>query len=97
VARLRRSEMVARGLLRLEPAQAHAAACHTRALSGGRRVRRRGQHTQPADSLWNTCTSGEGFITRFTGPGTVFIQTRTIEGVQEQLQPYFETIGHSGA
>jgi uncharacterized protein (TIGR00266 family) len=50
----------------------------------------------PSDTLWNTCTSGEGFITRFTGPGTVYIQTRTIAGVQKQLQPYFEVIGRSG-
>ena len=28
--------------------------------------------------------------------GTVYIQTRTIAGVQKQLQPYFEVIGRSG-
>ena len=46
----------------------------------------------PTD-LCNSVLSGEGVITRFTGPGTVYIQTRTLANLASALLPHFETIG----
>ncbi|GBG67802.1 hypothetical protein CBR_g926 [Chara braunii] len=39
-------------------------------------------------SLFATIFSSEGFVTRFTGPGTVYAQTRSIEGLADAVAPY---------
>lgn len=38
--------------------------------------------------LFSTFASGEGFISRFKGPGKVWIQTRSISGFAQLLMPY---------
>ncbi|GBG67804.1 hypothetical protein CBR_g928 [Chara braunii] len=39
-------------------------------------------------SLFATIFSGEGFVTQFTGPGTVYAQTRSLQGLANALAPY---------
>jgi uncharacterized protein (TIGR00266 family) len=41
--------------------------------------------------------SGEGFVTHFTGPGTVFVQTRSIRGLANELRPYLPSQGGGGS
>ncbi|KAK3256333.1 hypothetical protein CYMTET_34524 [Cymbomonas tetramitiformis] len=40
--------------------------------------------------------SGEGFVNRFTGPGTVFVQTRNLKALADALIPYLPTQGNGG-
>lgn len=39
-------------------------------------------------SLVSSFLSGEGLVTSFTGPGTVYIQTRAIQALAGALRPY---------
>ena len=32
--------------------------------------------------------TGEGFVCRFTGPGTIFVQTRSLMKLAQQMWPY---------
>ena len=41
-----------------------------------------------AKGLWNTVISGEGLVANFTGPGTVFVQTRSMQNLANALVPY---------
>ncbi|KAG2422893.1 hypothetical protein HXX76_015721 [Chlamydomonas incerta] len=41
-----------------------------------------------AKGLWNTVVSGEGLVANFTGPGTVFVQTRSMQNLANALVPY---------
>ncbi|GBG67803.1 hypothetical protein CBR_g927 [Chara braunii] len=49
-------------------------------------------------SLFATIFSSEGFVTRFTGPGTVFAQTRTVKGLADAIAPYlpYQSAGGDG-
>lgn len=40
--------------------------------------------------------SGEGFVNRFTGPGTVFVQTRNLKALADALIPYLPQQGSGG-
>jgi uncharacterized protein (TIGR00266 family) len=40
--------------------------------------------------LFSTFASGEGFVSRFKGPGKVWIQTRSITGLAALLMPYIQ-------
>mmetsp|Transcript_26486 Transcript_26486/g.36580 ORF Transcript_26486/g.36580 Transcript_26486/m.36580 type:complete len:265 (+) Transcript_26486:142-936(+) len=50
-----------------------------------------------ATGCMDSFLSGEGFITKFSGPGVVYCQTRTLKGLAESLLPYFEAIGKGRA
>jgi uncharacterized protein (TIGR00266 family) len=41
-----------------------------------------------ARGLISTFTSGEGLVTRFVGPGDVYLQTRSIDSFMSWLRPY---------
>lgn len=41
--------------------------------------------------------SGEGFVMRFQGPGTVYVQTRSLKGLAKGLQPYLPSGGGGGS
>lgn len=40
--------------------------------------------------LFSTFASGEGFVSRFKGPGKVWIQTRSVSGLAQILMPYMQ-------
>lgn len=40
--------------------------------------------------LFSTFASGEGFVSRFTGPGKVWIQTRSVRGLAQVLMPFMQ-------
>ena len=48
--------------------------------------------TFPSDICTSIC-SGEGIVTKFRGPGTVYVQTRTLANLASALLPHFEVIG----
>jgi uncharacterized protein (TIGR00266 family) len=50
-----------------------------------------------ASSYSASLFSGEGFVTRFTGPGTIFCQTRSIKGLADALKPYLPSGGGGGS
>lgn len=47
-------------------------------------------------SLASSFLSGEGFVCTFTGPGTIYVQTRSIIGLAGALAPYMPTGGGGG-
>ncbi|PNW87270.1 hypothetical protein CHLRE_02g115850v5 [Chlamydomonas reinhardtii] len=49
-----------------------------------------------AKGLWNTVISGEGLVANFTGPGTVFVQTRSMQNLANALVPYLPSGGGGG-
>eukprot|EP01023_Acetabularia_acetabulum_P043030 TRINITY_DN4289_c0_g1_i6.p1 TRINITY_DN4289_c0_g1~~TRINITY_DN4289_c0_g1_i6.p1 ORF type:complete len:262 (-),score=64.78 TRINITY_DN4289_c0_g1_i6:426-1211(-) len=49
-----------------------------------------------ADTISGSIFSGEGFATKFTGPGTVYLQTRSPKALAELLQPYLPSGGGGG-
>lgn len=42
-----------------------------------------------AKGIFASLASGEGLVCRFKGPGSVWIQTRSMSGLAQLLQPYF--------
>lgn len=51
---------------------------------------------QATNSLAATVLSGEGFVCRFKGPGTVFVQTRSLKNLAMSLRPYLPSGGGGG-
>ena len=51
---------------------------------------------QATNSLVSTVLSGEGFVCRFKGPGTVFVQTRSLKNLAMSLRPYLPSGGGGG-
>ncbi|WP_424321543.1 TIGR00266 family protein [Lacticaseibacillus chiayiensis] len=47
-------------------------------------------HIQPASGVIGF-TTGEGLVNRFTGTGTVYIQTRNIQALADLIQPFIPT------
>ncbi len=43
-----------------------------------------------AKGLFSTFASGEGFVSRFKGPGKVWLQTRSIQGFAAVLMPFIQ-------
>lgn len=43
---------------------------------------------QAGAGLWSMVTTGEGLITVFTGPGTIYLQTRNLRTFAEALNPF---------
>lgn len=54
------------------------------------------QISKASKTWWSTIMSGEGFVTLFTGPGTVFVQTRCLKALAGALIPYLPTVGGNG-
>mmetsp|Transcript_1159 Transcript_1159/g.2755 ORF Transcript_1159/g.2755 Transcript_1159/m.2755 type:complete len:123 (+) Transcript_1159:769-1137(+) len=52
--------------------------------------------SKAAKSWWATIMSSEGFVTKFTGPGTIFVQTRCLKALAQALIPYLPTQGGGG-
>ncbi len=50
-----------------------------------------------ARGLWNTVVSGEGLVANFTGPGTVFVQTRSMQNLANALARYLPCGGGGGS
>ena len=44
-------------------------------------------------SLVKSVVSGEGLVNNFTGPGTVFVQTRSLANLASVLVPYLPSGG----
>jgi uncharacterized protein (TIGR00266 family) len=42
-----------------------------------------------AKGFFSSVASGEGWVSRFTGPGDIYIQSRTIEALARVLMPHF--------
>ena len=40
------------------------------------------------DGVVSAVTSGEGLACEFTGPGTIYLQTRNLRSFAEQLNPF---------
>ena len=47
-------------------------------------------------SLVASFLSGEGFVCTFTGPGVIYVQTRSIIGLASALSPYIAPQGGGG-
>ena len=47
-------------------------------------------------SIIGSILSGEGFVTTFTGPGRVYVQTRSVIGLASLLAPYMAAGGGGG-
>ena len=47
-------------------------------------------------SLVASFLSGEGFVCTFTGPGVIYVQTRSIIGLASALSPYISAPGGGG-
>ena len=43
------------------------------------------------DSMMSMVTTGEGFVTEFTGPGTIYMQTRNLRTFAEELNPFLRS------
>ncbi|GLC36127.1 hypothetical protein PLESTB_001377500 [Pleodorina starrii] len=48
---------------------------------------------QASRSLVNSFVSGEGLVNKFMGPGTVFVQTRSLGNLANALKPYLPSGG----
>jgi uncharacterized protein (TIGR00266 family) len=44
-----------------------------------------------ARGIFSSLASGEGLVCKFRGPGKVWIQTRSLAGLAQQLKPFFPT------
>jgi len=44
-----------------------------------------------AKGFFRSMTSGEGLVSRYTGPGDIYIQTRNLEAFASILKPFFPT------
>lgn len=42
-------------------------------------------------NLWSMVSTGEGLVTVFTGPGTIYLQTRNLRTFAEELNPFLRT------
>eukprot|EP01025_Chloroclados_australasicus_P060176 TRINITY_DN769_c0_g1_i2.p1 TRINITY_DN769_c0_g1~~TRINITY_DN769_c0_g1_i2.p1 ORF type:complete len:290 (-),score=42.67 TRINITY_DN769_c0_g1_i2:630-1499(-) len=49
-----------------------------------------------ADSVTGSVFSGEGFATKFVGPGTIYVQTRSPKALAKLLAPYLSAGGGGG-
>ncbi len=47
-------------------------------------------------SLVKSFVSGEGLVNKFTGPGTIFVQTRSLANLAGALKPYLPSGGGGG-
>ena len=47
-------------------------------------------------SIIGSVLSGEGFVTTFTGPGRVYVQTRSTAGLAKIIQPHLYQGGGGG-
>eukprot|EP00892_Ulva_mutabilis_P005027 jgi/Ulvmu1/2897/UM146_0039.1 len=52
--------------------------------------------SKAGSSLIGSFLSGEGFVCSFTGPGTVYVQTRSIVGLAHAIQPYIAPAAGGG-
>jgi len=43
------------------------------------------------DSMMSMMTTGEGLVTEFTGPGTIYMQTRNLRTFAEELNPFLRS------
>lgn len=52
--------------------------------------------SKASKSWWSTIMSGEGFVNKFVGPGTIFVQTRCLKALAGALIPYLPSTGGAG-